>query len=277
MESAFIADRIGRPPSPQASHLIASLSYYRERGSGLQGFRHAAPLAFPLLVNLGSPFRIALGRRPGRDDRQPSFAAGLFPGPVLIDSDGRAECVQVDLTPLGAFRFYGGAVADLAARMVDIEDVLGQEGRRLRERLAECPSPHRRLDLVEAFVVARDRHTPSSGVEAALALMERSAGVMRIGAIAREIGWGRKHFSHRFTAEVGHPPKTVALMLRFHRACQLARSRTASGWAGVAAEAGYADQAHLAHDFRVFAGETPTEWAARLAVTDPRLQRKAGG
>jgi hypothetical protein len=95
------ADVIRRSASPRLARLVSSISFYRERGLGLAAFRHAAPLALPLLVNLGTPFRIALGQQPDAADARPSFAAGLFPGPVLIESDGRAECVQVDFTPLG--------------------------------------------------------------------------------------------------------------------------------------------------------------------------------
>ena len=62
-------------------------------------------------------------------------------------------------------------------------------------------------------------------------------------------------------------------MMRFHHACRLARGGARSGWAGIAAESGYADQAHLAREFSTLAGETPTAWARRLALTDSRLVR----
>jgi AraC-like DNA-binding protein len=61
--------------------------------------------------------------------------------------------------------------------------------------------------------------------------------------------------------------------MRFHQACRLAHSGEARGWAGVAAESGYADQAHLAREFSTLAGESPTAWARRLALTDSRLVR----
>ena len=62
-------------------------------------------------------------------------------------------------------------------------------------------------------------------------------------------------------------------MMRFHRACRLAQPETARGWAGIAAESGYADQAHLVREFAALAGEPPTAWARRLALADSRLTR----
>lgn len=274
-ETAF--DLVRRAPAAHVAHLISSISFYRERDCGAMLYRHAAPLALPLVINLGTPFRIALGRAPDGTDRQPSFTAGLFPGPVVIESDGRAECVQIDFTPLGAFRFYGGAVRQLTARMVDIEDVLGADGRRLRERVAEAPSCADRFALVEDFVAARANHSPSPEIEAALSALERSAGTARMYDIAADVGWSRKHLARRFVQQTGLAPRAIGRMLRFHRACRGARADSAQGWAAIAFDAGFADQAHLTREFRSFTGETPVEWATRMRLSDPNLLREAGG
>ena len=116
--SAFELAR--RAPSQRTAGLISGMSGYREMARGRFSQRETASLVVPLIISFGTPFLIALGREPDAADRQPSFAAGLYAGPVLIESDGGAECVQVDFTPLGAYRFFGSAVVDLAARMVDI-------------------------------------------------------------------------------------------------------------------------------------------------------------
>ena len=158
-------EMIRRPPSQRTAGLISGMTGYRETARGRFCQREAAPLAVPLIISFGTPFTIALGREPDAADRQRSFAAGLYAGAVYIESDGGAECVQVDFTPLGAFRFFGGAVVDLAARMVDIDDVLGSEGARLRERLGATSGWQRRFDIVEDFVADRANHLPSPELE----------------------------------------------------------------------------------------------------------------
>ncbi len=169
-------EMVRRPPSQRTAGLISAISGYREMMRGRFCQREAAPLAVPLIISFGTPFSIALGRDPAATDRQRSFAAGLYAGPVYIESDGGAECVQVDFTPLGAYRFFGGAVVDLAARMVEIDDVLGPEGSRLRERLGATIGWQRRFDIVEDFVMRRANHLPSPELEFAYRLMARSGG-----------------------------------------------------------------------------------------------------
>lgn len=263
---------VRRVPSAQLAGIITGMTGYRELAPGDWRQHEAASLVVPLIISFGSPFVIALDREPDAADAQPSFAAGLHPGPVRIRSDGRAECIQVDFTPLGAFRFFGGAMADLASRMVDIADVLGADGRALHDRLENLGDWERRFDLVEAFLVARDRHLPSEELAHAYGRLTRSAGNERVSALADAVGWSRKHLTARFRTELGVGPKTIARVMRFERACRLAR--TGGGWAAVAAGSGYADQAHLTREFAALAGESPRAWAHRRALTDPQLLRE---
>lgn len=261
-----------RLPAAPLRGITRGVVGYRETMPGQLVQRETAPLVVPLIISLGSPFEIAFGREPGASDRQPSFASGLHPGPVEIRSDGAAECVQIDLSPLGAYRLFGPVLPELSSRMVDIEALFGRAGRELRQRIGESACWQRRFDLLEGFVAGRATHLPSSGVTRAWWRLARAGGNARIGSVAAEIGWSRKHLANRFRAETGIGPKTAARLMRFHRACRVARAG-GDGWAGVAASCGYADQAHLARDFAELAGETPTQWASRMGLLDPRLRR----
>jgi AraC-like DNA-binding protein len=262
-----------RTPSLRAAGLISGMSGYRETMPGRFSQRMPAPLRVPLIISLGSPFLIAFGREPDATDNRRSFVAGLHAGPIHILSDGGAESIRVDFTLLGAYRLFGGAVVDLTARMVDIGDVLGIEGRQLHERLGATPCWQYRFDLLEDFIVTRATAAPSPEIAFAYRKLALSAGGARITALAEEIGWSRKHLVERFRAELGLAPKPVARMIRFHHACRLAQTGVTRDWAATAAESGYSDQSHLTREFAALAGETPAAWARRMALSDSRLTR----
>lgn len=255
------------PANPELAGIVAGIVGYRENGRRLSGQVQIAPLTMPLVISFGEPFAIGLGSAPSPIDRWGSFAAGLFAGPVVIDSTGRAECIQIDFTPLGAYRFFGLPMNELSSRMVTLDD-LGDRGIvRLRQRLGEEPSWSHRLNLAEDFIINRLRRASQGhkSVQAAYSEIVSAHGNLRISAIAKTLDCSRKHLVERFQAELGLAPKTIARMVRFHHTLSIARSSAKPDWAGIAADCGYADQAHLTREFTEFSGASPSLWLAKAA------------
>lgn len=252
-----------RSPALPLRSFVTDICGYRETAGGHYRQIEYAPLAVPLVINFEAPFAIALGREPGKDDHYDSFAAGLYAGPVTIDSFGHCCCLQVNFTLIGARRFFRMPLCELTDRMVPLDDVLGSDGHALREMLGNQSDWDRRFDMVEAFIAGRLAATPMQGPQVAWAVERvlESGGQARIGAIASELDWSRKHLAERFRDATGLAPKMLARMARFNRALELSR-RGDGNWAGIAADCGYADQAHLAREFRDFAGITPSTLSA---------------
>lgn len=253
-------------PSPRLAGVVTQMVGYREThpGAGFQ-WQESAPLAVPLIISFGTPFHIALGD-PQASARWTSFASGLYAGPVYIASDGGAECLQIDFTLPGAYRFFGGKVADLANQMVHLGDVLGTAGLQLRERIGNTPGWQQRFEVVDDFIALRIGRGLSSHVAHAYQQLLRHHGSLPIGALASEVGWSRKHLLQQFRAQMGLGPKALARILRFHQACRVAREGASLGWAQIAAAAGYADQAHMSREFTEMSGDAPQAWARRLSL-----------
>jgi len=255
-------EMVRRLPGPALQGAVTDICGYRETIPG--HFRNVeyASLTVPLVISFAEAFAIGLGRDPGDNDRFASFAAGLFAGPVVIESFGGACCVQVNFTPLGARRFFGLPMSELTDRMVGLNDVLGLDGLALRERLGNACDWNARFAIAEGFVAARLAMADRMQAEIAWAYdrIIVSAGRTRISTLAGEIGWSRKHLAGRFCDAVGIGPKTLSRIVRFNRALRLSRQDD-DDWAGIAADCGYADQAHLVREFRDLAGETPTALA----------------
>ena len=252
-------EMVRRAPSARLGGLVTGLTGYRETSPGHFRQVEAASLTIPLVISFGEPFSIGLGRLPGGNDRFGNFTAGLFAGPVTIDSFGASNCLQINFTPLGARRFFGMPMSELTDRMVALDDALGAGGMALRERLANEPDWNRRFDLAEAFAAKRlaAAAAPSGEVEWAFGRIAATGGRARIESIAKAVGWSRKHLGRRFAEDVGLGPKAIARIVRFNRALAVSRSGDNGGWAGIAADCGYSDQAHLVREFREFSGASP--------------------
>jgi AraC-like DNA-binding protein len=265
-------DRASAPPSghdmlrravPAGLHgLVQDIVHYRETVRGRFRQVETASLVVPLVIGFGEAFPIGLGREPTATEAYGSFTSGIYAGPVVIHSTGAMECVQVNFTPLGAWRFFGLPMSDIASRMVSLDDLPDQSIRELRLRLADLPLPAMRLDLVTAFVADRlaRSNAPDAAIDAAFSLMLARKGDIRISSIAERLDWSRKHLADRFQTLIGVTPKTLARIMRFNHAQAMARA--GGDWADIAAACGYADQAHLAREFVELSGSTPTAWKA---------------
>ncbi|RWM11059.1 MAG: helix-turn-helix transcriptional regulator [Mesorhizobium sp.] len=256
-------EMVRRQPAASLAGIVTDICGYREIRCGHFRIVEYASLTVPLVISFADPFAIGLGRDPGDNDRFASFAAGLYAGPVIIESSGAACCVQVNFTPPGARQFFGLPMSELRDRMIGLDDALGSEGIALRERLGETRDWETRFAIAEAFVISRlaEANELSTQVAWAYRTVIASGGRTRISALAGEIGWSRKHLAAKFSDAIGIGPKTLSRIVRFNRALSLSKGQE-DDWAGIAADCGYADQAHLVREFRQLAGETPTALAA---------------
>jgi AraC-like DNA-binding protein len=90
-----------------------------------------------------------------------------------------------------------------------------------------------------------------------LAIIRAEHGDVRVGDLARAVGWSSRHLLRRVRAATGLTPKQLGRIARLRHALERARAGTDSGWAACALAAGYADQAHLVREAQALAGQTP--------------------
>ena len=196
---------------------------------------------------------------------------GLF----VRGADTRAHAVDAfpEQTFVGV-RFRPGAAADvlglhgaeLADARVGVSEIWGlAEMERIESRLLECTSPAQTAALLEDVVSARVRAGPDAAVDAVVAALDRGRTPVR--ELADRLGVSERQLLRRCVDALGYGPKTLDRILRFQRFRTLAARRRDLGLAGLAAVAGYADQAHLTRECRRLAGEPPASLLARGQMT----------
>jgi AraC-like DNA-binding protein len=220
-----------------------------------------ASFVVPVIFSFADPFRIAFDRVPTPGDRIGSFVSGLHAGYVDIAYGGPVSCVQIDLTPIGAGLFFRRPLAEFTTRLVPLEDVEDPGLTALRDRLGTARTQTERLRIAVAFVERRLLgHSVNPETSFVWSEIQRSRGVLRIDRLAGDLGWSRKRLAAHARDAFGMTPKRLARIARFRHAVDLAQSATEADWAGLAAECGYADQAHLVREFAQLAGQPPERW-----------------
>jgi AraC-like DNA-binding protein len=254
---------VSAQPHPLLQPHVRRYCGYRERTAEPVRRRELPGADVTIIVSLGPELRL-LEPRPASHT---SFVAGLDEHFAVTEHDGKADGVEVTLTPLAAHRLFRVPMHTLARRVVELTDVLGPEADRLAERLYDAPTWPARFEILDDAVLARigEAPEPSPGVVWAYHRLLATAGCIRIEALASELGWSRKRLANGFREEVGLPAKSVARIVRFRRALRLLEHDHDRSLGEIALDCGYFDQAHLNRDFRSFAGSTPTELLARRA------------
>ena len=256
-----VADRGGwwrarARPHPALRPFLRSYDGYWETEAVPTRMRTLPTRTTVVIVNLGPPLRLSV---PGAGERAyGSFVAGMHDGHGMYLSPGGQRGIQLDVTPLGAYTLLGVPMARLTNAAEELPDLLGPAARTLVDRLAATPSWGARFDLLDAFLLRRLDAGPVPDPEVARAwrLLDGGPGVT-VADLAADVGWSRRHLTHRFREQVGLPPKVMARVLRFQRAVGLLAG--GAGLAGAASACGYYDQAHLNREFRALSGCTPTE------------------
>ncbi|MFD4375475.1 DUF6597 domain-containing transcriptional factor [Streptomyces sp. NPDC058486] len=222
---------------------------------------------------LGAPSRLA---RPAGEVS--GIGLGLFT--KRLEGEGRVCGAQ--FRP-GGFRPFAPAwpVSAWTGRRVPLHDAFpdaearpggglagGTTGPAVLSAVLSPDDDHARVAALDAFLLAHGP-VPDPAADQAMELVELvrvDRTVRRVARLARLSGLSARSLQRLFASHVGVGPKWVILRYRLHEALERAEAGAAPDWAGLAAELGYSDQAHLVRDFTATVGLSPTAYARGLSV-----------
>ncbi|WP_276358054.1 helix-turn-helix domain-containing protein [Cohnella caldifontis] len=134
----------------------------------------------------------------------------------------------------------------------------------------------------QQFNAARTRWTLAdlTFLRSALELLYHSQGQIPMSTLAAECMLSLRQFERRFKQLIGVSPKVFARLLRFEALLTSLIQGPTVSFTDVSSHLGYHDQAHVIHEFKKWAGCTPSAFLARAKqrekqrpiVPDPRSQ-----
>ncbi|WP_037576492.1 helix-turn-helix domain-containing protein [Phaeacidiphilus oryzae] len=178
---------------------------------------------------------------------------------------GRGRVHGIRFTP-GGFRAYSGGrpVGALADLRLPAEEFFGPSIAALNPLVLRSPEETGPAAAPLLPAPAADPQAAFAGELVAAVGADR--GLLRVGQLAALAGLSVRSLQRLFHEYVGAGPKWVIRRARLHeltdRAAGAAVRDAPVDWSALAADLGYADQAHLTRDFTAATGLSPTAYAA---------------
>lgn len=195
---------------------------------------------------------------------QPPLVRGVSRGHVYRVLEGNGRVFGVAFRP-GCFRqVLGRSVSTITDRALAAREVFGDGLPPWSVDRAEL------IRAVEAFLRATLPPPDPTAVEVAgiVARIAADPEIARVDALADDLGTSVRQLQRLFAEHVGVGPKWVIRRYRLREVTDRLDNGVAVDWAGLAAELGYADQAHFTRDFTAMVGEPPTRYAERYPTRD---------
>jgi AraC-like DNA-binding protein len=142
---------------------------------------------------------------------------------------------------------------------VDMSNLWGRAGATVRESMLEARTVDGAATVLEAALAGRQRSgpVPDSLAHAVVERVRAVRGAVSISALADDLGLSTRQLHRRCTAAFGYGPKVLARIVRLQSMLSLLRVAPETPLAQLAAESGYADQAHLTHEVGALTGLPP--------------------
>ena len=205
-----------------------------------------------------------------------ALLVGPSSGLSTQELNGAGWALGTMLQPAAGLALTGGPVSRLTDTAVPLDQAAGIDGATLRNAIREAvggdPDDRDRQQVaVSAVETALSSLLPVDEegelVNAIVEYVEGDSSVHRVGQVCEKFAITERSLQRLTARRIGLSPKWLVQRRRLHEAAERLARDERPDLARVAADLGYADQAHFGRDFRTVTGLTPGEFAAEPRPT----------
>ncbi len=181
--------------------------------------------------------------------------------------EGRGRVLGVKLLPGAAGLFFAQQAHALSNRITPLRDLVGDESLALQGDVRTAGSDEDAFARLCDWLRPRRRADRTADASLAVALVRAITAdptITDVATLSGRAGLCERALQRVFRAHVGASPKWVIRRHRLQEAALRIERGEVRSLAALAASLGYADQSHLARDFKAAVGRSPRDFAAMV-------------
>ncbi|MFN8375083.1 MAG: helix-turn-helix domain-containing protein [Anaerolineae bacterium] len=171
----------------------------------------------------------------------------------------------VRFKPGGALPFLRVSAQTLTDGVLRLDDVWPSVTRDLSEQIHDAPTLAAKVARLEAELLRRVLAIPAVDVLTlnTIHYIRAARGRVSVRELSTHAALSERQLERRFREHTGLSPKLFARLIRFRSAAMLLQQQPQLAVQDLVFASGFYDQAHFIHDFKAFAGVTPSEYQAQ--------------
>lgn len=184
-----------------------------------------------------------------------------IPAVVQPQRDCALSTIGVELSPLGAYRFFNLRYIDIKNQIHPLTDILGQTARELQEKISSAVSIAGKLFLLQEFFIQqflRNKNRENPIFDYCIRKIKSSNGNASIKALEKETGYSSRWLNTLFANHVGISPKNLSVITRFQPYYQSWANHVEIPFEQREYYVDYYDQSHFIKEFKRFTGLLPS-------------------
>jgi AraC-like DNA-binding protein len=189
-----------------------------------------------------------------------STISGIRKSVRLINYSEDTTTIVIQFKEAGAKAFFKEPLHELFEESVSLDNFIPQQKIAIiEELLAEAKTNNQKIAIIEQFLLSRlYDYKPDKLISAAIAIIQSKKGVIKIKELANALYISQDAFEKRFRKTIGSSPKQFCYVVRIKSIID--QKQDNQNLIDLAFDAGYFDQPHFNKDFRLFTGQTPSEF-----------------
>lgn len=252
-------------PLPQLQGYVESIWAFESSGPLPDETRWIVPNGRLLLL---VPYRNGLvGTMDGRRHVAPQHAmalVGISDCPSRVDTrwGGPSGSIGVDISPLGAYRFFHLRLKDVRNGLHHVTDLAGATARAAERKIAGLETNRDRVRALQRFLLGLFSEQEEDPLfEYCVHRIEATQGLISVRELERTTGYSSRWLNRRFEEKLGISPKNLGSIVRFHASYRALLSDPAEFFRRKELYRRYYDQSHFIREFKRYTGMTPSVWA----------------
>nr|WP_199156213.1 helix-turn-helix domain-containing protein [Pedobacter sp. ASV2] len=180
-----------------------------------------------------------------------------------LSAKAETDMLIVVLQPFALFKLFNIAAFEVNDKTISFDELTGQPGRLLLEKIQEQTENAAAINLIEDFLLNQLTQNSHHDKVMSFALQKiyTQKGANSLSEILKEVPATERQLERKFREYIGLSPKKFADIIRlqhFLKSLKLAKSKT--NISAISYSFGYYDQSHLNNIFKKFTGLTPLQY-----------------